>query len=131
MRRYWKFIIPAGILVVVLGVLIVNLNSNLVYFNTPTELLERAPSDSRVRLGGQVVPGSVEQSATGAVFEVTDGRETVLVDHTGAPPELFQEGIGVVVEGKWDGSEFHSDTMLVKHDENYSPEDPTKPFDGS
>jgi len=131
LTRYWKFIVPAGILVVVLALLIVNLNSNLVYFNTPTELMERAPSDARLRLGGQVVPGSVQQSATGAVFEVTDGRETVLVDHAGAPPQLFQEGIGVVVEGQWDGSEFHSDTMLVKHDENYSPEDPAKPFNGS
>ena len=39
--------------------------------------------------------------------------------HSGAPQELFSEGIGVVVEGTWDGTVFHSDTMLVKHDEQY------------
>ncbi len=131
MKRYWKFLVPAGLAVVALGFLIANLNSNLVYFNTPTELMQRQADDARLRLGGQVVPGTVAESATGAVFEVTDGRETVLVDHTGAPPDLFQEGIGVVVEGSWDGSEFHSDTMLVKHDENYSPENPDEPFPGS
>jgi cytochrome c-type biogenesis protein CcmE len=43
----------------------------------------------------------------------------VLVVHTGVPPQLFQEGIGVVIEGVWTGASFESDTMLVKHDEQY------------
>jgi cytochrome c-type biogenesis protein CcmE len=28
-----------------------------------------------------------------------------------------------VVEGTWDGHEFHSDNMLIKHDEQYRTED--------
>ena len=55
--------------------------------------------------------------------DVTDGREAIAVVHTGAPQELFSEGIGVVVEGTWDGAVFHSDTMLVKHDEQYRTDD--------
>ena len=136
MKRYWKFIVPAGIVVVVLVVLIVSLNASLVYFNTPTELAELDAGDDRLRLGGQVVAGSVADSTTGVTFEVTDGREAVMVVYTGAPQQLFQEGIGVVVEGTWDGSQFHSSTMLVKHDETYSTDeveyDPDHPYgDGS
>jgi cytochrome c-type biogenesis protein CcmE len=123
MKRYWKFIVPAGIVVVVLAALMVSLNASLVYFNTPTELNELEAGDDRLRLGGQVVPGTVADSTTGVTFEVTDGREAIMVVYTGAPQQLFQEGIGVVVEGTWDGSQFHSNTMLVKHDETYSTDE--------
>ena len=131
MIRYWKFIVPAAIAVVVLVALLVNLNSSLVYFNTPTEMVAQEGGDSRLRLGGQVVPGTLAESAQGVTFDVTDGREAVSVVHRGAPQQLFQEGIGVVLEGTWDGSAFYSDTMLVKHDENYGPGDPSydKRFD--
>ncbi len=122
MKRYWKFIVPAVIVVVVLVTLVVSLNSSLVYFNTPTELADLDPGDARLRLGGQVVAGTVTDTTVGVSFEVTDGREAVVVIHTGAPQQLFQEGVGVVVEGTWDGHEFHSDTMLIKHDENYDSE---------
>jgi cytochrome c-type biogenesis protein CcmE len=132
MKRYWKFIIPAVIVIVAIVVLIFSLNSSLVYFNTPTELFQQGPSNARLRLGGQVVPGTVADTTTGVTFEVTDGRETIDVVYVGAPQQLFQEGIGVVVEGTWDGTSFHSDSMLVKHDENYKSDegeyDPENPY---
>jgi cytochrome c-type biogenesis protein CcmE len=103
--------------------ILVNLTSSLVYFNTPTELTEQGPSGDRQRLGGQVVAGSATPTTDGVEFLVTDGRESVPVIHVGAPPQLFQEGIGVVVEGVWDGEQFRSDTMLVKHDEQSPSED--------
>lgn len=123
MKRYWRFVIPAGLLAVVLVVLLVNLSSSLVYFVTPTDLVEAEADDGRSRLGGQVEPGSVVVDAETVSFRVTDGRQAVDVVHRGAPQQLFQEGIGVVVEGEWDGSTFHSDTMLVRHDEQYRTED--------
>ena len=132
MKRYWKFVIPAVIVIVAIVVLIFSLNSSLVYFNTPTELSQQEPSNARLRLGGQVVPGTVADTTTGVTFEVTDGRETIDVVYIGAPQQLFQEGIGVVVEGTWDGTSFHSDSMLVKHDENYKSDegeyDPEHPY---
>jgi cytochrome c-type biogenesis protein CcmE len=123
MKRYWRFVIPAGLLAIVLVVLLVNLSSSLVYFVTPTDLIEAGVSDDRSRLGGQVEPGSVIAGLDTVSFRVTDGRQTVNVIHKGAPQQLFQEGIGVVVEGRWDGSTFHSDTMLVRHNEQYRIED--------
>lgn len=119
MKRYAKFVIPALLLAGVLVVLMINLNSALVYFNTPSELSSREASDARLRLGGRVVPGTVVEAESTVEFEVDDCDATVVVMHTGVPPQLFQEGIGVVVEGVWTGSVFESDTMLVKHDEQY------------
>lgn len=126
MRRYWKFLVPAVALVAILVVLVVNLTNNLVFFNTPTELLQgEAEPGRRLRLGGQVAVDTVEQMSDGTlVFRVTDGRFAVDVVHSGAPPDLFAEGRGVVLEGLWDGSHFVSDSMLVKHDEQYRVEDP-------
>lgn len=123
-RRYWKFLVPAVLILGVLVVLLINLSSNLVYFHTPTELQsEVPPGQDRLRLGGQVVAGSVESTGETLLLTVTDGREALEVVHTGVVPQLFAEGQGVIVEGTWDGSMFHSDTMLIRHDEQYRTED--------
>jgi cytochrome c-type biogenesis protein CcmE len=102
------------------------LSGNLVYYVTPSELLHQHPTpDERLRLGGQVVPGSVHQVGDGVDFVVTDGTTRMSVVHTGGTPALFRTGIGVVLEGTYgaDG-QFHSDTMLVKHSEQYRPPAP-------
>lgn len=124
MKRYWRFLIPAGAVVVVLVFLLVTLSGNLVYFKTPTEITEQEiAEDSRLRLGGQVAAGTVTETTGGVGFSVTDGRMAVDVVHSGAPQDLFRECIGVVLEGSWDGSVFRSDTMLIKHDEQYTTDD--------
>lgn len=102
------------------------LSGSLVYYVTPTELLsQQPPASERLRLGGQVVPGSVHDTSGGVDFVVTDGTSRVTVVHTGGTPALFRTGAGVVLEGTFgpDGA-FHSDTMLVKHGEEYRPPAP-------
>lgn len=126
MKRYRAFLIPAaGLLAVLIGFLVYNISDDLVYYKTPEEVVgdSSITSTERFRLGGQVVPGSVLGAGEGVEFRVTDGKQTLTVDHAGAPQQLFQEGIGVVVEGTWDGSTFHSDSMIIKHDEQYRTED--------
>jgi cytochrome c-type biogenesis protein CcmE len=126
MKRYRWFVIPAiGLAAILLGFLLFNLQDSLVFFRTPTEVVVDAEPDgeSRMRLGGQVVPGTVNETDSGVSFEVSDGENSILVNHSGAPQQLFQEGIGVVVEGTWDGSHFSSDEMMIKHDEQYRTED--------
>ncbi len=127
MRRYRAFIIPAvGLIAVAIGFLLFSLNDSLVYFKTPSELLAEPSADGvRTRLGGQVVEGSVVVTSDDVTFEVTDGTEAVTVVHTGAPQQLFQEGIGVVVEGTWRAGTFRSDTMIIRHDEQYRTRDET------
>ena len=102
------------------------LSGNLVYYVTPTELLAQQPAPGeQLRLGGRVVPGSVHSLSGVVNFVVTDGTTRMTVVHDGATPGLFQDGTGVVLEGTYgaDGA-FHSDTMLVKHGEEYRPPGP-------
>jgi cytochrome c-type biogenesis protein CcmE len=124
-RHRWFVLPAAGIAAVLLGVLLFgNLNDNLVYYLTPSEALARRgdfPDGHRLRLGGLVELGSVRREAGGVAFTVTDGRRSVPVTHRGAPSQLFREGVGVVVEGSWTGDRFRSDTMLLKHGEEYRP----------
>jgi cytochrome c-type biogenesis protein CcmE len=119
MRRYARFVIPAVVIIGVLGFLMVNLSSSLVYYNTPAELQARNASDASLRLAGRVVPGSVVENDATVAFTVEDCDTTVSVVHVGTPPQLFQDGIMVVVGGTWDGEEFASTEMFVKHDEQY------------
>jgi len=125
-KRYLWFIVPAlGLAAVVLGYLLFNLSDTLVYYRTPTEVRQEvAPDpDSRLRLGGRVQVGSLVAQAGGVEFVVADETASIPVEHAGAPPQLFQEGGGVVVEGTWDGTVFRSDVMIIKHDEQYRTED--------
>jgi cytochrome c-type biogenesis protein CcmE len=100
------------------------IGDNLVYFLSPKELLAKgtAAYDVPVRLGGQVVPGSVQWNADQLElrFRVTDGTEQVSVRSKGAPPQMFRDGMGVVVEGRYRrGGEFESHNLMVKHSNEY------------
>ena len=69
-----------------------------------------------------VVPGSMDWDRESAhvSFQVTDGQTTVDVDVDGNPPQMFREGIGVVVEGTLAGDgTFQSDRVMVKHSNEY------------
>jgi cytochrome c-type biogenesis protein CcmE len=100
------------------------LGNNLVYFLTPGELLAKADSvvDKPVRLGGQVVPGSVQWDAEtlDLHFVLQDAKGNVKVHSTKAPPQMFREGQGVVVEGKLNrAGTFEATSLMVKHSNEY------------
>jgi cytochrome c-type biogenesis protein CcmE len=100
------------------------LDDNLVYFWTPSELQENSDKAQNVvvRLGGQVKPESKnwDPDARHLEFVMTDGDTEVAVEFNGDLPEMFREGVGVVVEGTM-GSDgvFRSEVLLVKHDNEY------------
>ena len=101
-----------------------SVGDNLVYYWSPDQL-EAAGTKAvgaNVRLGGLVKPGSIKVDGTVTTFEVLDGSGTIAVPvRTEAiPPQMFREGIGVVVEGTLgDDGVFKSERLMVKHDENY------------
>jgi cytochrome c-type biogenesis protein CcmE len=74
-------------------------------------------------MAGDVVPGSVSDTPDGVSFQLTDGHTTASVVHRGDPPSLFDDGVPVVVEGKWEDGTFHSDRILIRHDNSYNPAD--------
>jgi len=103
------------------------LDSNVVYFLEPHELLAKGTSGMNVpvRLGGQVRPGSVKwtEATSDLQFDITDTTGLVIhVKSTGVPPQMFREGMGVVVEGRFGSdSVFQSSELIIKHSNEYRP----------
>ncbi len=100
------------------------MGEDIVYYWSPTELLAKGEAGQRatVRIMGLVEAGSVnwQPEVQRLSFRVTDGAKVVPIEGQGAPPQMFREGIGVVVEGKLgpDGV-FRSNTVMVKHNNEY------------
>jgi cytochrome c-type biogenesis protein CcmE len=115
-----------GVVALSLGLVLNALRDSIVFFNSPTDVVEKgvAPG-TRIRLGGLVKPGSLERGERLAVrFEVTDGNKAVPVAYIGILPDLFREGQGVVTEGVLDAAGlFKADSVLAKHDETYMPKE--------
>jgi len=129
MKKSW---IIGGLLVIVAvfaWLLFGGLEKNVVFFLTPKELLAKGPDGVGVpvRLGGQVKPGSMKWDAKtlDLTFTVTDGEKDILVHSTGAPPQMFRDGMGVVVEGRvGQGGVFRATNLMVKHSNEYRPPKP-------
>ena len=128
LRRTRQRLALVGIGVALVGIaaaiILTQLQEHLVFFNSPTQLLEKPElmADRRLRIGGLVEDGSVEKAGDGVVrFRITDLARSVPVRYRGILPDLFREGQGVVVEGKMQNGLFVADQVLAKHDENYMP----------
>ena len=113
------------------SVIFYNLRGNLVFFYSPTELIENEKSiTQKVRLGGMIKKNSVEKKMITendikiqkVTFKITDFKNEIIVSYKGILPDLFKEGQGVVVEGKLNNQkDFVALSVLAKHDENYMP----------
>src|SRR5262245_66352360 len=113
-----------GVLALAVALVLVALNDSIVFFNSPTDVVEKQiKPGTRIRIGGLVKEGSVQRGDRLAVrFDVTDGKSTVAVAYQGLLPDLFREGQGVVAEGALDtAGTFRADSVLAKHDETYMP----------
>ena len=105
-------------------------NSNLVFFFTPTQVVNKeAPVERTFRVGGMVEKNSIQRDPDGLTvrFVITDMLNKIPVTYKGILPDLFKEGKGAVVQGKLgqDG-QFVADQVLAKHDENYMPPEAAK-----
>ena len=132
MSRRHKFIAGGLVIVAAIAYLIWSgVSQSVVYFVTPSELLAAPVASKTYRLGGLVQPGSLkwEPKSLDLSFTLSDGKASVPVRHKGAPPDLFAEGRGAVVEGSWtnDGY-FKASLILAKHSEEYkAPHDGAQP----
>ncbi|MBV7536787.1 cytochrome c maturation protein CcmE [Duganella sp. sic0402] len=110
---------------VAVALLLSAFQQNLVFFYTPTQILEgEAPRNRSFRMGGMVQPGSLQRQADGVTvaFVVSDTARQIKVQYKGILPDLFKEGKGVVAQGRLgEGMLFLADEVLAKHDENYMP----------
>lgn len=128
-KRLW---VAGAVILVALGFLVVRaLGDATVYFKTADEAVAEKSDlgDRRFRIEGLVVAGSVKPAAAGegVDFEIRGERgATVDVVHRGDPPELFEPGIPVVLEGRWSGDHYASDRIMVKHTNEYKADNPDR-----
>jgi cytochrome c-type biogenesis protein CcmE len=117
-----------------IGLVAFALRDNINLFYPPSDVVAgKAPVDRNIRLGGMVVEGSIERSDTSLTTEfwVTDYEASVAVRYTGILPDLFDEGQGVVAEGRLDeAGMLIASQVLAKHDENYMPPEVAAALEG-
>ena len=113
-----------AVLGLAVGLVLYALEDSIVFFYSPSEVVEKNLSEGqRFRLGGLVETGSVVRGESTEVrFAVTDKAQTIPVVYKGVLPDLFREEQGVIAEGRLNRSGmFIADSVLAKHDENYMP----------
>jgi cytochrome c-type biogenesis protein CcmE len=119
---------PIAALALIIGIaaailVTAGLQDTVVYYRTPTEVMRSGPDTHRtVRLGGQVMFGSVAREGDTTRFRLTDGQTNLPVVAQGALPGTFAEGRGAVVEGSLDpDGTFVGHDLAVKHSNEYRP----------
>jgi len=100
-----------------------SLKNNVVYFQSPSEIKSLIELDKKkIRVGGMVKKESISINSEEISFVITDFKNEINVTFSGAVPNLFAEGKGVVAEGFLKDRNYLTATkILAKHDENYMP----------
>ena len=124
------------IIAAIIGMSLLQLQDNLVYFYTPEEATAKAADlkEKTIKIGALVQKGSVNWDAAGLSlkFLLTDMQgHDIAVTHKGPPPDLFKDGQGVVAEGVMssDGKNFTATKLMVKHSEEYKKPDASHSID--
>jgi len=121
--RFLFVIIILITLILTVFLVLKSLEENVVYFQSPSEIITLTELDKKkIRIGGMVKKDSISINANEINFIITDFKNEINVIYTGAIPNLFEEEKGVVAEGYLKDRKFFSATkILAKHDENYMP----------
>ena len=127
------------VLILLLATLVIffifkSLEENIVYFFSPSEIYDKPniSLNEKIRIGGLVKEDSIIKDQTSIKFIITDLKKEIIVSYSGAVPNLFSEGKGVIAEGELkDKKYFVADKILAKHDENYMPPEVSKALEKS
>ena len=140
-NRLWIACAVLAGLALTIGLVLYALRSNIDLFYTPGEILygkretQQMPEvGQRLRVGGMVMPGSVQRDPNSlkVTFTIYDAEGSVDVSYEGILPDLFHEGQGVVVQGELEkGNHILAKEVLAKHDENYTPPEVEKAMEAN
>ena len=121
--RFLFIILILITLILTVFLVLKSLEENVVYFQSPSEIKLSSELDrKKIRVGGMVKQRSISISTNEVKFIITDFKNEINVSYSGAVPNLFEEGKGVVAEGFLKDRNFLTATkILAKHDENYMP----------
>jgi len=121
--RFFFILLVLTTLVLTVFLILKSLEENVIYFQSPSEIKVLAEiKKNKIRVGGMVKNNSISIRAKELKFIITDFKNEIMVTYSGAVPNLFSEGKGVVAEGYLKDKNFFLATkILAKHDENYMP----------
>jgi len=126
-RRLWWLLSSLLGIALSMTLLLLGLGEHLNQYYELTDVAAgKAPVDRVIRLGGIVRQGSIKlhSGTLDMRFVITDYYHDVSVDYTGIVPDLFREGQGVLVKGRFQADQvFLATQILTKHDENYMPKE--------
>ena len=121
--RFLFLVLILGSVILIVFLILQSLKENVIYFQSPSEVKSLIELDKKkIRVGGMVKERSVFINSNEVNFIITDFKNEINVIYSGAVPNLFAEGKGVVAEGFLkDKNYFLATKILAKHDENYMP----------
>ena len=121
--RFLFLVLLLATVILTVFLILQSLKENVIYFQSPSEINSLIEIESKkIRVGGMVKEKSVVINSNEVNFIITDFKNEINVTYSGAVPNLFAEGKGVVAEGFLKDRNFFSATkILAKHDENYMP----------
>ena len=111
-----------GLVLVIYGSSIIA-TKNTIYYYTTSETNSIEDKSQRLKLGGFVMEDTIGKENSYTKFKITDGNKEIQIMFDGFIPDLFQENMGVILDGKFEGDTFFADDMLVKHDNEYISND--------
>ena len=111
-----------GLVLVIYGSSVVA-TKNTIYYYTTSETNSIEDKSQRLKLGGFVMEDTIGKENSYTKFKITDGNKEIQIMFDGFIPDLFQDNMGVILDGYFDDGIFYSDDMLVKHDNEYISED--------
>ena len=125
-KRRIQIIALSGVsIAAVLVILALLPDESFQFFRSPSEVAAAPPAPNELfRIGGLVEDGSIVRGEGTAVsFRVTDGGASIPVTYDGILPDLFNEGEGMVGQGRYVNGTFEAVEILAKHDETYMPKE--------
>ena len=120
-NRFILFCVAAAFLIAAAALTLSALEENIVYFYTPSELDRSEIGNSSIRIGGLVKKDSININGLTTRFVIEDATSQQIVIYTGALPDIFRDGQGVIAEGKFENKFFKANVVMAKHDEKYMP----------
>jgi cytochrome c-type biogenesis protein CcmE len=135
-RRLKLFIVLAALGLGVGYLAVMAARSGTAYYVTPSELLQKPSQGTEYRVGGRIVPGSIQWDSAHKVvhfliadasetqaYSIAGGSPTVGVAYDGVVPNLFAEKAFVVLGGRYAGADqFAADSLVIKHESEFITE---------
>ncbi len=125
-RRRLPYLVGSAIVVVVVGwLLYTNIGGATAPYMTVSQVLAGGASDRIVRAMGNVVGDSIVWDPEELLlqFDLTEDEDSISVRYHGARPDLLQDGIQAVVEGRYQGEgRFEAAAILLKCPSKYQEE---------